>query len=314
MVTISARLYKCLLVLALLLACTPVVADSGKDQTVLVLLSKASKPYFSFASHYRKQLQNSIPGIRVRIETPGTLVAGSLDGSELVVSVGVNAMKYSSLHLSRFRTLYTLLPERVYRVVLAEKKLASRHAVLFIDQPLQRVFRLSRLVFGKNARIGAVFGVRSAGSWKYYSRAATSMNQVLVSRLLRQGEEVMPVFLRIYRNVQAVLLVPDKQVVNSRTVRSILVSSYHNNIPLIGYSSGYVKAGALMAVYSTPVQLARHSAEMTAVLLSGRKSFGWHAYPAYYSVKVNRKVADSLNLKVPPESTLLIRLLKEEKR
>jgi hypothetical protein len=48
---------------------------------------------------------------------------------------------------------------------------------------------------------------------------------------------------------------PIRVVFNSQTAGSILTAAYRRQVPLTGFSPAYVKAGALLALYSTPAQV-----------------------------------------------------------
>ena len=93
------------------------------------------------------------------------------------------------------------------------------------------------------------------------------------------------------------LALPDAAVYNDSTIRNILLATYRRGIPLIGFSSGYVKAGALCALISTPAQIAPQAAELI------RQFNNTHAlpppqYPHEFEVIVNESVANVLDLQI----------------
>jgi ABC-type uncharacterized transport system substrate-binding protein len=93
------------------------------------------------------------------------------------------------------------------------------------------------------------------------------------------------------------LAIPDAEIYNASTIRNILLTTYRNKVPLVGFSPGYVKAGALCAVYSTPQQIAEQSAHMIKAFVDA------HALPAaqyakQFEVSINEQVARSLGLNI----------------
>ena len=109
------------------------------------------------------------------------------------------------------------------------------------------------------------------------------------------------------------LAAPDAQVYTRSTLQGMLLSAYRANNPVIGFSSAYVRAGALAAVYSTPEQIGRQAAEM---ILRAAGQTDWQLpapqNPRYFSVEVNRDVARALGLSLEEDSRLLERLKRSE--
>jgi ABC-type uncharacterized transport system substrate-binding protein len=93
----------------------------------------------------------------------------------------------------------------------------------------------------------------------------------------------------------ALLVLPDQNVYNSGTIRNILLASYRKQVPLIGISQSYVKAGALCAIYSTPIQIATQAAEVIRQFGDTGK-LPPSQYPNEFEVSVNKQVARSLDL------------------
>lgn len=89
------------------------------------------------------------------------------------------------------------------------------------------------------------------------------------------------------------LAVPDSEVYNSNNIRNILLTSYRHGIPLVGFSQALVNAGALVAVFSTPEQLAAQ-ASATTISFAQQKRLPDAQSPALYSIAVNQEVARTL--------------------
>jgi ABC-type uncharacterized transport system substrate-binding protein len=73
------------------------------------------------------------------------------------------------------------------------------------------------------------------------------------------------------------------------------LTTYRARIPLVAFSPAYVKAGAVLAVYSTPAQVARRAVEMLRQWQSGR-GLPSPQNPREFEVVVNERVAASLGL------------------
>jgi ABC-type uncharacterized transport system substrate-binding protein len=78
-------------------------------------------------------------------------------------------------------------------------------------------------------------------------------------------------------------------------------------VPVIGFSPAYVKAGALVAVHSTPAQLARQVNEILQ-RLSVNPTLPAPQHPEYFSIAVNAHVARSLEIPLENEEAVATKL------
>jgi putative tryptophan/tyrosine transport system substrate-binding protein len=110
----------------------------------------------------------------------------------------------------------------------------------------------------------------------------------------------------------AVLLaVPDREIFNSHTIQNILLTSYRQRSPVVGFSPAYVRAGALLALYATPSQIGKQAADAIAsVLDGGRLPPPSHSHE--YEVGVNLTVARSLGIHPRSAETIKSALSRRE--
>ena len=92
---------------------------------------------------------------------------------------------------------------------------------------------------------------------------------------------------------QALLALPDKHIYNNNNVISLLLASYENRLPIIGFSRAFTEAGAVLAVHTLPSMYAR---QLEALLLATDKPL--LSYPADYTVTVNQHMARTLGMTI----------------
>ena len=112
---------------------------------------------------------------------------------------------------------------------------------------------------------------------------------------------LFPLLRELFDATDVLLALPDPQVFNGLTIQNILTAAYRQRVPLAGFSPAYVKAGALLALYSTPAQLGAQSGEIARAVLAGRPLPPPQA-PREFSVGVNADVARSLGIAVDADS------------
>ena len=229
--------------------------------------------------------------------------------TKLIIALGQHAGEEIHGMNTGIPILHALIPEAAYQQMGKDKP----HSAIYLDQPVSRLLQLARII-RPDPHIGLLL-----------SPLTKTLQDELITESMRQNIPVS------YRNVGSTAMVghllkevleesnillalPDPMIFNSTTIFNILLSSYHNKIPVIGFSSAYVKAGALIAAYSTPEDIARHLAEYTnRYLNSGAETLPEPIYPKYFSVSVNHSVARSLGISLPDETDIIRRMLEDSK-
>ncbi len=114
----------------------------------------------------------------------------------------------------------------------------------------------------------------------------------------------------LYDKVDVLLAQPDPSVYNKKTVMTVLLSSYRHNVPVFGYSAAFVKSGATAAIYSSPMDMGQHIGdEVAKFAASNNRSLPPPAFPRYFSVNTNRRVARSLKINLPPTNEIKAKIM-----
>ena len=104
---------------------------------------------------------------------------------------------------------------------------------------------------------------------------------------------------------EALLMLPDQSIYNRDTLKGILLTTYRSRTPVISYSSGHVRSGALAAIYSSPTDIGRHLANLINQHHEGKlNTNNKTVYAEYYSIVTNQRVARSLGLNLPGKEKL----------
>jgi ABC-type uncharacterized transport system substrate-binding protein len=126
-------------------------------------------------------------------------------------------------------------------------------------------------------------------------RSASRLEMHLHLEKIETTDQIGASLNRLLYKSDVLLAIPDTRIHNQSTVSNILISSYRKRIPLIGFSSAYVKAGALAAVYSSPEDIAFHIRDNIVRVYSGKKIENSEQNAEYFSILFNSEVARSLD-------------------
>lgn len=289
------------LILGWILLC---LAGWVKAET-LVVLSSDLPAYREVAS-----------AISSKINTPTKTVLlqeyssqSSNKGFQSVVAIGSKAALTLLEKTPEHQNLYaTFLPRQTYQALLEKNKQHPRIkrgaiTAVYLDQPYTRQLSLARLIVPKAKNIATALGPNSQKDLGLLTKAAKQFNFSLLYETLGDSDSPIQKLQPLIRDADAFLTLPDKSVFNRTTAKWILYISFRQKIPLIGFSRKYVDAGALAAVFSTPEQIGRQTAELIeSTTLNKRLPKAEH--PRYFSVATNPKAAKALRIKLPAGDVL----------
>lgn len=296
-----ARLLRFLSGLALCL-----LALSGTAQTpeiqVGIVRSQISAPYLDATQALLKGLaRQSVPLNAIDVWSSAEFAAlpgARLSSVKVWVALGTEAA--TTLAQSRIKApvLNALLPrssfERVLRV--SGRKASAGFNVLQLDQPLQRQLGLIRLALPKARRLGVVWGPDSLPKAAALRSLASSRGLSLQEALLDDETSLFAALKSVLDSSDVLLALADPLVFNSNNLQNILMTTIRAQVPLVAFSPAYVRAGALLAVYSTPLQVGDQAAQWVLDVLANRILPEQPLEPVDFEISVNAQVARALNL------------------
>ncbi len=292
--------------------------------TVLVLLSHQTDVYQQVVEGMRVGMhENSrivLQTVPVVDYTKRTGALSQAQRPDLIITVGMEAAQTILQEASDTPLCMILIPRTTSEALVREYEQTStvprrQITAVYIDQPFQRQLRLIRLTLPQSRSLGVVYGPLSRESARQLKSVADSEKWDLHAVSVSRENELFGAFTQVLDDSDVLLALPDPLVYNQHTTQNILLETYRQRKPLIGYSHAYVSAGALAAVYSTPQQIGRQVGEHLAGLGDkGGVSMPMSRYPKYFTVEVNRQVAQSLGLTIAAVTELQSKIEETQER
>jgi ABC-type uncharacterized transport system substrate-binding protein len=273
--------------------------DDADQADVTIVLSAKNGFYEEFSNALDSLLTAESVSHRV-IDASQTI-----PDSGLVIAVGMKAAS-AVMASDASSVINVLITNKLYTKLLHDMhdREASRNVTaIFLDQPYYRQVQLVTSILPDKRNIGILYSIPSS--------ELDGLRQELNEHHLKLHEQKIDPTHTLSDSLQDILTgrselllaLPDAAVYNDSTIRNILLATYRRGIPLIGYSSSFVKAGALCAVYSTPAQIATQAVRMVVHFKNSHK-LPAPQFPREFEVMVNGQVADSLGLQVKAASAL----------
>lgn len=286
----------------------PLALAEGKP-AVTALLSEAGGLYDELALDFANAL-GATYDFRTRTVDdldPDQLRRLNQSGS-LIAPVGIKACgRVLALQPVRATVLCLMVAKAGFDSLAVAAVSKDRVSAVFIDQPPSRSIALMRLLLPDARRIGVLQSDETAPQTVGLREQAERERFSLVVEKVKEPSEVPEALQRLLPKIDAFLLQPDSVVVNGNTVRYILLASYRQKVPVIGFSRGMVNAGAVAAVTAEPEAIAQQGAAMVRQWNPVSGSIPTASYSSGFTLVFNYPVARSLGIAYPLDSQTISR-------
>lgn len=284
----------------------PVLSAWAADPMVWVVASEAGGAYAEAASLIRAET-----GSDTRVDwwqgTLRDLPNAPVVLPRAVVVLGAAALRWvtDKVHAdaswSRVPVIAALLPRASFDAIVAAKPAVNISAVL-LDQPVDRYFELLRKALPGHRRVGVLLGQDTRALKPQMSKAAAARGLSLVTASV-QDTDLYSALQTVLDEADALLLLPDSSLFDAGVLQNMLITAYRRRVPVLTYSAAHVRAGATLALHTTPAQAARQtSAVLRDVLRGSPLPAARQSEP--FSVAINTTVSRSLGLALESEQTL----------
>lgn len=289
-------------------------AQPGGKAVIWLVTTDASPIYREVADTMRAEVERLHPaGIEWVVVAAKEFESATPPAPRLIVTVGSGAFAAVVTTLRAGEKsppiLATLLPRVAFDRDIARAPQRPQASAVLLDQPPARQAALIRAALPTAKRIGLLLGPESKPMQSSVQTALSA--QGLASHVEDVTQRGMFAALQnLLDDSDALLALADPTVFNSETVASILTAGYRRKVPLIAFSAAYVKAGALLAIYATPEQVAHDGARVVGAVLAGLP-LPAPATPSEFTIGINSVVARSLGLSLS-EDELRRQMRREE--
>ena len=297
--------------IVILLSILPLIVFAkplDEPKKITFVVSRWSDPYSQVIASVRDNLQaEDYIFHTIHQDADGVIDRKILD-TDTVVTVGASATEKVMARKPDVQVVAVLITDSAFSS-LANKYFGSKQAalnagvsVVCLDQPVQRSVELAKLIMPRAEKAGLMVGPASYDHIEIFSRqinmAGMRPNIVKFSAQENPILSIEPVLSQSDIFIPA----PDTRLINIATAKWILQLSYRYRVPVIAFSKAYLKGGALAALYSSPVNVGRQTAELLSHNLQTPALVGGAHMPAYFSIAFNDSVAAFFNLSLESEN------------
>lgn len=276
---------------------------------VAVLLSKNLGPYAEAVQGLKDSLKgNSFLDFDLGgKEDAGksTLKKITAKTPDVIVSVGGTALKVAASHEKRTPVVFAMVlrPEKLYDT--AQGNVAGvtpdvDYGILFE--------RLSKIL--PNAKIvGTLYNPDSSkAEMEKAKKQAARYGIELQAQAASSDKDVPSGFRAVADKVQAWWIYPESSILTMDALKFLALETTKRSIPVVAPAEKFFKLGACLAIQATYRGVGQQASEVVKRILENGdtpKSIGVEK-ARHVEVVLNRKVADTLKISVPPEAQKLV--------
>jgi ABC-type uncharacterized transport system substrate-binding protein len=269
--------------------------------TAVVLKSKDLAPYDLALEGFKTELQGQEMRL-VEVDAAGR------EGAEIILHIlaerprfilclGTEAFELAS-SIRDVPKIFCLVPfSRAERLI---SKGNARGVVIDIPSAIQ--FKILCRALPKIRRIGVMYDPQSSG--KIIAKAlqdAAKLHLELIAQPVQSIREVPLALGHLNDKIDVLWSIFDSTAYGSETARYALFQTLKRNIPFVGFSPQFVKAGALMAVYGDYKDMGCQAAALAGNTLDNVKLPEAIIEPRSVHIAINRKVSEAMKIQFSSE-------------
>ena len=275
---------------------------------VIVVAEMEKAPQSETVAALNTELQRD--GVGVEVLAPASANHAALAGASLIVTIGGQAA-HTTVALETEAPVLHVLLSRITLDALGHRPGGAPWSAIVLDQPAERQIALIRLALPKHERIATIAGPETRALASALAAAATRSGLDARSAEAADIPALYPALRTVLEQPAVLVITPDGQVFNSQTVHHVLLTAFRLHAPVLGFSAAYVRAGAVLGLYTTPAQAGTEAAAVVRQVLTGQ-ALPPPIHHALFEVGVNPTVARALGLALPPAEALTRALRTQE--
>lgn len=273
---------------------------SYSEESVLVVMSSQGGIYQDFYSTLKNKSNKKLTISKINISDVDNEI---LNDHKLIVSIGYKAAKTISKYKIHNAVIHSLIPDND-TTQNSIPCIKSNCYKVYINQPTNRYIKLFKILFpqGKNL----VFATTNTDSKISKQIKSTSENNGVIYKeiYIQKNNNISRIFINKLNSSDVLLALPNSEIYNASNAKSIILSSYHANVPIIAYSKSFAKAGALLSLYSSIDNIAETTASLVNTIITDGPQKQNEYYPDNFTIEINSAVAHSLNINIDSENVL----------
>lgn len=275
-------------------------ALSYSQESVLVVTSSQGGIYQDFYATLKNESNKKNSLSQVNFSDVDNKI---LDNHKLIVSIGYKAAKAISKYETQNTVIHSLIPdnESSHNNIPCMNNNCYK---VYINQPTNRYIKLFKKLFPTGKKL-VLATINTNSKISKQVKSISEKNNIPYKEIyIQKDSNISRIFTSKLNNSDVLLALPNPEIYNANNAKSIILSSYHANVPIIAYSKSFTKAGALISLYSSIDDIAEKTANIINSIIIDGPQRQKEYYPDNFTIEINSAVARSLNIEIDTKSAI----------
>ncbi|MCP4650427.1 MAG: hypothetical protein GY853_10160 [PVC group bacterium] len=288
-------------ILAVILCCfISSLVQAEELITIAVIKSQADTPYESALQGIKDELRADKVKVRVlgyelkkNEQNSYARMAQEIKAAnpQFVITLGTIATKFAQ----------QVIPEMpvVFSMVLGAERSSIDPPGVSLDIPFEMKVEYMKRVIPEIERFGVIYSPDSYALYKEISVACAKNEVQILGTQINSAKEFPVVLHDILRQIDCYVMLSDSMIYFPKAVEHMLLDCLHQKIPVVGLSSPYTKAGALISFDCDYHDIGVQTVGIIARLLKGEKATQIGILrPRRIRVSLNSLIAKRLGIEI----------------
>ncbi len=217
--------------------------------------------------------------------------------NDLIISIGNNASIAKSLHSYGATVLHTFTTKS--NLTLNKDHFTERGLdAVVIDQPLQKMVNIAEKTIRNDYKntIIIIISEKNTSAKEEIKQLKISQKAKLEIITINEDTPIVKTIDQYLFNAASIIAVHDNSVWSGKNARWILHQAYTYKVPVIGYSKAFLKAGAMISIYSSADQIIKETERRVTEWIS-TGNFEKKITSPNYQIEANRNIAKALQFR-----------------
>ncbi|MDI6781842.1 MAG: ABC transporter substrate-binding protein [bacterium] len=212
---------------------------------------------------------------------------------DIILTLGSGASK-----LARQRITHTPV---VFSMVLNPEEIVSSN-ITGVSLSIPAIIQLREIkrLLPQVKKIGTIYSHGTLHMYNEISQACGELDCQLISRKVSSGEDISQALKSISGEIDCFLMIPDTKIYFPKAVEYLLIEGLKRKFPVIGLSSYYTRAGALVSFECDYYDIGIQAGEIALKILGGQSPADiLPVKPGRVTFSLNLLVAEQLGIEIP---------------
>lgn len=178
----------------------------------------------------------------------------------------------------------------------SSKLSTEKYSIIYIDQMPFTLLNTAKKTIKNNYKnkVLAIVDENNNNGLSRLKKLATNNKDKFKIIVIKENETAAKAIEPELFNAAAIMAIYDPNIWSGNSARWILQQAYNHQVPVIGYSKAFLKAGAMVSVYSSADQVIKETEKQIDYWLRKGQLQGKATYPEY-TIEVNDNIARALD-------------------